>query len=308
MSHCNHHHGPSPTGRRLLGSVVLTGGFVIAEAFAGWIGHSLALLSDAGHNLADVLALLVSWYALRAASRPSTARRTYGSHRVGIFAALLNAFSLVLIAVLILVGATDRLIHPRQSEGWLMVAVASVAVALNGIIAFWLHGAARDDLNVRGAYLHMLGDALSAAGVVVAGVIVALTRSELADPIVSVVIGVMIFYSSWSILKEGVGVLLEAAPAGLDMARVETALRSVTGVTDAHDLHVWTIGPGVIACSCHIVVGEQSIRSGQEVRAAVEAELEHKFHINHTTLQVEVECSESGAMYCSMQRAEHSHG
>jgi len=286
---------------------VLTGGFVIAEASAGWIGHSLALLSDAGHNLADVLALLVSWYALEAARRPTSAQRTYGSHRIGIFAALLNAFSLVLIAVLILVGAVGRLLHPVPVRGGMMVVVASVAVALNGGIAMWLRGAAHDDLNVRGAYLHMLGDALSAVGVVVAGVIVAVTGRSIADPIVSVFIGLMIFYSSWSILKESVGVLLEAAPAGLDMADVESVLRSVPGVTDAHDLHVWTIGPGVIACSCHIVVGDQSIRSGQELRAAVEMELERKFHINHTTLQVEVDCSESGEMYCSMQRSKHVH-
>jgi cobalt-zinc-cadmium efflux system protein len=290
-----------------LTSVAMTGAFVIAEAAAGWIGHSLSLLSDAGHNLADVLALLVSWYALEAARRPSSAQRTYGSHRVGIFAALLNAFALVLIAVLILVGAVSRLLHPAPVQGWIMVVVALAAVALNGAIALWLRGAAHDDLNVRGAYLHMLGDALSAAGVVVAGMIIALTGRSIADPIVSVVIGLMIFYSSWSVLKESVGVLLEAAPAGLDMAEVESVLRSVQGVTDAHDLHVWTIGPGVIACSCHIVVGEQSIRSGQQVRDAVEAELERKFRINHTTLQVEVECSEAGEMYCSMQRSEHVH-
>jgi cobalt-zinc-cadmium efflux system protein len=264
-------------------------------------------MSDAGHNLADVLALLVSWYALEAARRPSSAQRTYGSHRVGIFAALLNAFSLVLIAVLILVGAVGRLLHPVPVHGWMMVVVASVAVGLNGVIALWLREAAHDDLNVRGAYLHMLGDALSAAGVVVAGVIIALTGRSIADPIISVVIGLMIFYSSCSVLKESVCVLLEAVPAGLDMAEVERLLRSVPGVTDAHDLHVWTIGPGVIACSCHIVVAEQSIRSGQEVRAAVEAELKRKFQINHTTLQVEVECSEAGALYCSMQRSEHAH-
>ena len=189
----------------------------------------------------------------------------------------------------------------------MMVGVASVAVALNGGIALWLRGAAHDDLNVHGAYIHMLGDALSAAGVIVAGVIIALTGRSIADPIVSVVIGLMIFYSSWSALKESVGVLLEAAPAGLDMAEVESVLRSVQGVTDAHDLHVWTIGSGVIACSCHIVVGEQSIRSGQQVRGAVEAELQRRFQINHTTLQVEVECSEAGEMYCSMGRAERVH-
>ena len=135
----------------------------------------------------------------------------------------------------------------------------------------------------------MLGDALSAAGVVVAGVIIGLKGPVIADPLVSILISAMIFYGSWSVLKESLGVLLEAVPAGMDMAEVETAIRSVPGVSDAHDLHVWTIGPGVIACSCHIVVAEQSIRDGQQVRAAVEAELQKRFHINHSTLQVEVE-------------------
>jgi cobalt-zinc-cadmium efflux system protein len=282
--------------------VALTATFVLVEAGAGWIGHSLALLSDAGHNLADVLALLVSWYALQAAGRPTTARRTFGSHRIGIFAALINAFSLVLIAVLIFISAVERLIHPAPAHGWIMIAVAAGAVALNGAIAWWLRSAAHDDLNVRGAYLHMLGDAFSAAAVVVAGVIVATTGKVMADPIVSLLIGAMILYSSWSILKESVGVLLEAVPAGLDMERVATTLRAVPGVADAHDLHVWTIGPGVIACSCHIVVAEQSIRSGQQVRQAVAELLAHDFRINHTTVQVEVECSEAGTTYCSMQR------
>jgi cobalt-zinc-cadmium efflux system protein len=282
--------------------VGLTGGFVIIESLAGWFGHSLALLSDAGHNLADVLALLVSWYALRAAQRPSDARRTYGSHRIGIFAALLNAFSLVVIAGLIVIGAVERFLHPVQSHGWLMAGVAAVAVLLNTVIAMWLQHAAHDDLNVRGAYLHMLGDALSAAGVVVAGIVIGLNGPVIADPIVSLLIAVMIFYGSWSVLKESLGVLLEAVPAGIDMALVESAIRSVAGVSAAHDLHVWTIGPGVIACSCHIVVAEQSIRDGQQVRAAVQAELDRKFHINHTTLQVEVECCGRPDLYCSMQK------
>jgi cobalt-zinc-cadmium efflux system protein len=286
----------------LLG-VGLTGAFVIVESLAGWIGHSLALLSDAGHNLADVLALLVSWYALQAARRPGDARRTYGSHRIGIFAALLNAFSLVVIAGLIVIGAVQRFLHPIPAQGWIMAGVASGAVVLNTVIALWLRDASHDDINVRGAYLHMLGDALSAAGVVVAGVIIALTGRVIADPFVSLLIGAMIFYGSWSVLKESLGVLLEAAPAGMDMGQVEIALRSVSGVSDAHDLHVWTIGPGVIACSCHIVVAEQSIRDGQHVRAAVQVELERKFHINHTTLQVEVECCDRAQLYCSMQKA-----
>jgi cobalt-zinc-cadmium efflux system protein len=300
MSGCGHDHGPLPTGARLLWSVLLTGLFVLAEASAGWIGHSLALLSDAGHNLADVLALLLSWYALRMASRPGTGTRTFGYHRVGIFAALINAFSLMLIAAWICVEAAGRTVHPVAVRGSLMIVVALASIVINGVIALWLRGAAHQDLNVRGAYIHMLGDALSAAAVVAAGAIVLLTGKVLADPIVSMLIGLLILYSSWGILKESVGVLLEAAPAGLDMKTVRERLGTVPGVADVHDLHVWTVGPGLIACSCHVVVADQSVSSGQQVQAAVAETLDHEFNVNHTTVQVEVDCRHAGATHCAL--------
>lgn len=300
MPGCGHDHGPLPSGGRLLWSVVLTALFVLAEASAGWIGHSLALLSDAGHNLADVLALLLSWYALRMASRPGTATRTFGYHRVGIFAALINAFFLMLIAAGICVEAAQRTMHPMPVRGSLMIVVALASVVINGLIAWWLRGAAHQDLNVRGAYVHMLGDALSAAAVVAAGAIVLMTGKVLADPIVSMLIGLLILYSSWGILKESVGVLLEAAPAGLDMKTVHERLRTVPGVADVHDLHVWTVGPGLIACSCHVVVPEQSVSSGQQVQTAVAETLDREFNVNHTTVQVEVDCRHVGAPHCAL--------
>ncbi len=289
-------------------SVVLMSAFVVGELIAGYFAHSLALLSDAGHNFADVLALILSWYGLRASHWPSSSTRTFGYHRVGILAALGNAASLVATAFFILWQAMVRILGPQQQvEGTLMIVVAAAAVVVNGIVAIWLHHSAKDDLNVRSAYLHMLGDALSAVGVVVAGIIVAVTKQSIADPIVSILIGLMILWSSWGILKESVNVLLEGTPAGLDMKAVEKAIAAVPGVLDAHDLHVWTVGAGVVACSCHIVVAEQSIREGQQVRRAVTEELEHHFHINHTTLQVEVEGCEANDMYCTVRRHEH-HG
>ena len=208
----SHSHSHSLTGRRLILSLLLTLGFVVGESTAGLFSHSLALLSDAGHNLADVLALLFSWYALRAARYPSSARRTYGYHRVGILAALLNALSLVVIAGLIIWQAVARLQNPAPAAGGVMIGVAAAAVLLNGVIASWLRGASVDDINIRGAYLHMLGDALSAAAVVVAGVVVLVTGKPLADPIVSILIGGLILYSSWDVLRESINVLLEAAP------------------------------------------------------------------------------------------------
>src|SRR6185437_6744387 len=304
MSHA-HFHGEA-VGRRMAVSVVLMSAFVVGELIAGLFAHSLALLSDAGHNFADVLALLLSWYGLRAANWPSTPARTFGYHRVGILAALVNAAYLVIIAFFIMYQALIRLRFPQPVDGKIMIGVSAAAVAVNALIAFWLHGSSKNDLNVRSAYIHMLGDALSAAAVVVAGIVVAITKQSIADPIVSLIIGAMILWSSWGILKESVNVLLEGAPAGLDMTAVEKAIAGVPGVLDAHDLHVWTVGAGVLACSCHVVVAEQSIREGQQVLRAVTEELAHHFHINHTTVQIEVEGCEPNAMYCTVHP--HKHG
>lgn len=300
MAHAHTHDG-AETGRRLGLSVVLTLAFVGGEAVAGYFAGSLALLSDAGHNFADALALLLSWYAHRAARRPADARRTFGSHRVGILAALVNALSLVALALLIFWEGVRRLRHPEPAAGGIMIGVAIGAIVLNGVIGLWLHHEARHDLNVRSAYLHMLGDALSALGVLAAGIVVALTGQMLADPVVSLLIGVLILASSWSILSESVNVLLEAAPKGLDMPRLEQAIRETPGVLGVHDLHVWTIGSSMVACSCHILVSEQSIASGQQVLRAVVSRLRGSFGIGHTTIQVEVEGCDPDDLYCKLR-------
>ena len=279
-------------------AVALTAAFVLVEALCGWWGHSLALLSDAGHNLADAGALGFSWYALWIARKPSHAGMTFGYHRVGIVAALVNAVSLVVIALFIAWEAIARIRHPQLASGELMIAVALSAIVVNVLISVWLHRGVTDDLNLRSAYVHMVGDAVSALGVVIAGIVVATARAPLADPIVSLLIAMLILYSSYSVLQESATVLLEGTPAGTDMPAVIAAIKSVTGVIDVHDLHVWMVGPGVVACSCHIVVTEQTIREGQRVLRAVVHDLEHRFHITHTTVQVEVEGCEADDTYC----------
>jgi cobalt-zinc-cadmium efflux system protein len=284
-------------------AVTLTALFVLGEAIAGWRGHSLAILSDAGHNLADAVALGFSWYAMWIAAKPSHHGMTFGYHRVGVFAALVNAASLVVIACVIGWEAAIRIQHPEPASGPLMIGVALAAIALNVTIGLWLHGAAKRDINVKGAYIHMLGDAVSALGVVLAGAIVLWTGQPLADPIVSLVIAALILYSSYDILHESTMVLLEGTPPGIDMPDVIAAIKSVDGVLDVHDLHVWMVGPGVIACSCHIVVAEQSVREGQQVLRGVVHEIDHRFSISHTTVQVEVEGCEANDMYCMGQRS-----
>jgi cobalt-zinc-cadmium efflux system protein len=294
------------TGRRLSLSIFVTLVFVLGEASAGYFSHSLALVSDAGHNFADALALVFSWYAIWIARRPSTAQRTFGYHRVGILAALINAVSLVVIALLIFWEAINLLRHPKPVHTIPMIVVALIAILINSTISLWLRSAAKKDLNLRSAYLHMLGDAISAAGVVAAGVVIALTGASIADPVVSILIGILILWSSWGILKESVNVLLEAIPEGMNMANVEETIGGVHGVLAVHDLHVWTIGSGMICCSCHIMVNEQSVRSGENVLREVTEELQHHFGIAHTTIQVEVEGCDPNDMYCVKRAAEHT--
>jgi len=299
-THSHHHHAHDaavPAG--VMGTAVaVTLAFVVAEALAGWFGGSLALLSDAGHNLADAGALAFSLYALRMAAKPSHHGMTFGYHRVGVFAALANAVTLVVIALLIGFEAIERIRHPEPASGRLMILVALVAIVVNVWISVRLHAGAKHDINVRSAYLHMVGDAVSALGVVIAGVLVLMTASTIADPIVSLLIAALILYSSYDVLRESTTVLLEGTPASVDMPAVIAAIKGVTGVLDVHDLHVWMVGPGVIACSCHIVVAEQSVREGQQVLRAVAHDLEYEFRITHATIQVEVEGCEADDMYC----------
>jgi len=297
----SHVHRPS-SERTLRSALVLTLVFVGVEALCGWFGPSLALLSDAGHNLADAAALGFSWYATSVATKRSHHGMTFGYHRVGVLAALANALSLVAIALVIGWEAIDRIRHPTAANGLLMIGVAAIAIIVNILIGLWLHEDSKNDINVRSAYLHQIGDAASALGVVIAGVLVATTGQSAADPIVSLLIAGLILFSSYGVLNESATVLLEGTPIGTDMPAVIESIKAVVGVLDVHDLHVWMVGPGVVACSCHIVVAEQSVREGQQVLRAVVDSLRGRFHITHTTVQVEVEGCEDNDMYCIARR------
>ena len=306
MGH-GHNHSSALTGRRILLSICVTITFVIGEAITGYFAHSLALVSDAGHNFADALALIIAWYGIWIAQKPSTARRTFGYHRVGTLAALVNSVSLVVIALLIFWEAAHRLGQPAPVHSTPMIVVAAVAIAMNTAISLWLRRDAKKDLSVRSAYIHMVGDAISALGVVIAGVIVATTGASLADPLVSILIGMLILASSWGILKESVDVLLEAMPAGMNMTEVQETIARVHGVLAVHDLHVWTIGSGMICCSCHVMVNEQSVRSGENVLRGVNEQLRNRFGIAHTTIQVEVEGCDPNDMFCVQKIVQHHH-
>jgi cobalt-zinc-cadmium efflux system protein len=297
MSGHNHSHAPAAPSRILLISFALTLAFVVLELFSGVFAHSLALMSDAGHNFADALALILAFGAAKIAQSPSTSSRTFGYHRATILAALINALSLVLIALYIFWEAYSRLGETQPVNSHLMIGVAFIALVLNSVIAFSLRKGTHD-LNTRSAYIHMLGDALASIGVIIAGVIILFTGAYWADSAVSVLIGLFILWSSWGVIREATDVLLESAPKDLDMIQVEKTIRNIPGVLDMHDLHVWTISSGMLACSCHAIVSRKTVEDGQQVIKDIVAQLKDRFHIGHTTIQVEIEGCDPNDMYC----------
>lgn len=282
-----HTHGAT-SGRLLWVSLGLTLTFVGVEAAFGLRAHSLALLSDAGHNASDALALGLAAYAVRLGQRPASPGKTFGYGRAAILTALANAAALVVIALIIFAEAWQAWRHPQPVQGSIMIGVALVAVVMNTLIASWLSPHSGSSLNARAAYVHMAGDALSSAGVVIAGLVVRFTHWTLADPLVSVLIGAFILYSSWGILGEAVNVLLEGTPKGLDVDALVARMRAVPLVQAVHDLHVWTVGDGSHYLSCHVVLpDETTMQDASTVVAALNHTLQDTFDIAHATLQIE---------------------
>jgi cobalt-zinc-cadmium efflux system protein len=304
----SHSHGAGISSNKMWFATAITFAFCLGEALVGYKSNSLALMADAGHNFADALALALSAFALWIATKPADNKRTFGYHRVGILAALVNAVGLAVMAIVIFWEAIQRLQTPEHVQSTPMIWVALLAIILNSGIAWWLASAAKEDLNIRSAYLHMMGDAAASLGVVIAGIIIAFTSWFIADPIVSIIFALLVLWSSWSIFTESIQMLLEGTPAGMELAEVERTIREVNGVLDVHDLHVWTVSSGLIACNCHILVLEQSVSSAQKIQAEVAHELEHDFKISHSTIQIEVEdCGGHDHAVLSVQEHGHNH-
>ena len=289
MGH-GHHHRETAAGRSrgaLLGSLAITGGFLVVEAAgAVWTG-SLALAADAGHMLTDVGGLALALFATWIAARPPTPAKTYGYYRVEILAATVNALLLLAVAGLILVEAYQRLRAPHEVLGGPMLAIALAGLAANLIAAWWLHGNARESLNVRAAYLEVLGDALSSLGVIVAALVVMGTGITLVDPLVSALIALFIVPRTWRLLRQAVNVLLEGTPAHLDLGEIEAAMTRIPGARRVHDLHVWTLTSGREAMSAHVVIDD--VRQSERLLGALHAVLHARFGIDHTTIQLDVE-------------------
>lgn len=288
-----HHHPPKT--QRLGLALILTSFILLAEIIGGLWSGSLALLADAGHVFTDAFALFLSYLAVRAASRPADERHTYGYHRLQILAALLNGLTLVVIAVEVAREAWARWQTPHPIAAGLMLTIALIGLAVNVLVAFILHEHDHDDVNLRAAYLHVLGDSLASVGVIGAGVAILITGWVWLDALVSVLIAGLILFSAVRLLKDTLHILVEGTPQGADARAVVDAMTAVPGVQTAHDVHIWTIGPGYHALSAHVVLEDQALSATAEVMQALKATLRERFAIEHTTIQFEcVACNDAG--------------
>ncbi|GAB4459233.1 MAG: cation diffusion facilitator family transporter [Anaerolineales bacterium] len=286
--------------QRLSISLVLTLGFVFLEAAAGIFSNSLALLTDAAHNLTDVIALALSWFAVRITTRPANERKTYGYHRVGILVALINSTTLVLIALGIFYEAWRRFLSPPEVQSGILIGVGLIAVVVNIVTAMLVHKGSDSDLNLRSAFVHLMGDVLSTVGAVIAGVAIYFTGANWLDPLVSVLIGGLILYNAWGILREAVDILLEAKPRDINSAKLVEDMLEIEGVLGVHDLHIWSITQNLRTMSAHILTADLPISAGADIQRRVSEMVLRRYQISHATLQLEcVDCLPD-SMYCDL--------
>ena len=288
MSHSHHHQ--VDFGRAFAIGVLLNTAFIVAEVVFGLLSHSLSLLADAGHNLGDVMGLLMAWAASNLARRSPTERFTYGLRRTSVLAALFNAILLLVSIGAIAWEAIRRIREPEPVLGLTMIWVAAAGVVINGITAWMFAGGRKGDLNIRSAFLHMAADAAVSAGVVVAGFIILKTGWSLLDPISSLVIVVIILVGTWGLLRDSVGLVLDAVPRGIDPGAVKNFLEQLPGVAEIHHLHVWGLSTTETACTAHVVKHEPQL--DDQLLKTIAHELHDRFGIEHTTIQFEC-CDES---------------
>ena len=281
-----HSHGGG-TGTVLKWSLAATLLLVVVEAAAGIEARSLALLSDAGHNFTDALALLLAWFGYHLESKPADEVKTYGYRRAGVLAAFVNALTLVVLAVFIFRESYHRLVAPQSVNELTMFVVAGLGLAVNAAIMWSLRRGQRHDLNIRSAYLHMLGDALGSIGILAGAIAIHYTGWQRVDPLLSILIAVLIVWTAWDVIKESLNILREGLPRGMQLGEVLSSMRRVEGVLDVHDLHIWSLGSSMHALSCHVRIDDVPPSESQGILERLNDVLRVRFHIEHTTLQFE---------------------
>ena len=287
-----------------------TTAFVVVELIAGLQAHSLALLSDAGHNFTDALALGLAWAAFYLQSKPADEVKTYGYHRASVLAAFVNALTLVALSFWILYEAVLRMRAPEPVNETIMMVVAGLGLVMNGGIMLALKAASRNDINIRSAFVHMLGDALGSVAIILGAVAIRYTGWVQVDPILSMLIALLIVWTAWDIIRESLNILLEGLPRGIHLADATQAMCSVEGVLGVHDLHIWSLGSSTHALSCHVLIEDVPPSASDTILRCLNALLERRFGIAHTTVQFEhVSCaiSESGCAIPVNVPHEHHH-
>ncbi|HEX2833493.1 MAG TPA: cation diffusion facilitator family transporter [Thermoanaerobaculia bacterium] len=294
-----HHHAHSHTLSRKL-TIATTANLlvVVAEIAVGLWAGSLALIGDALHNLTDAVALLIALAAVILERRAPTPEKSFGYQRAGILAAFINAAMLVTFTVFVFMEAYERLRDPRAVDQRAMLITAAVALLVNALTAWSLHRESRDDVNIRGAFVHMIGDAVSSFGIIVAAMLIRLTGATQWDAIVSIFIGVLILWSSYGVLRESVNLLLEGVPSGINPDEVIERLGRIDGILGVHHLHIWALGPSRPALSAHLMVGDVPLRNTTRVLDEVTAMLAHEYRIAHTTIQFEFSECEVDDPFC----------
>lgn len=276
--------------RRLRWALTISAAYFFAELIAGFLTNSLELLSDAGHMLSDIGALSLSLFAFRMARRPATLQSTYGFHRVEILAALFNGLTLWLIVGVIFAAAYGRLFHPPEVQSQGMMVVAILGLVVNLVAAVILHHGHHHNLNLRGAFLHVVSDAIGSVGAIVSGAVMLTTQWYLADPLISIFIGVLILFSSWSLVRDSLSVLMQTVPKGIRLEDVRRTIESVAGVSAVHDLHIWAVTSDIFTLSAHAVVSNGG--DFHEVLNGIKDTLKLQYNIEHTTIQLETESRE----------------
>jgi cobalt-zinc-cadmium efflux system protein len=291
---------------RMKFAVILTVGILLLELVGGILTNSLALLSDAGHVFADVFALGLSWIALVLSGLPANQRKTYGYFRAEVLAAVANGVTLFLVALWIFYEAIRRINSPQPVKSLEMFLIALIGLVVNGVVLLRLKGATEKSLNIKSAFLHVLGDMLSSVGVIVGGIIMLVTKFYIVDPIISILVGLIILRGAMGVIRECSNILLEGVPQNIKLSQVEKVLRQIPEVVDIHDLHVWSISQAHPALSAHIVVEEQTTHSTTEILDEIQKRMMQEFNIEHLTIQFECSCCGKQKVECILSERRNS--
>lgn len=301
--HCHQHHGSGPV---LKWSLIATALFVIVQFAAGLQAGSLALLSDAGHNLTDALALALAMFGVYLQGKPADELRTFGYHRGGVMVAFGNAIVLIVLSLYLFVEAYERLRAPQPVEERTMILVAALGIVLN-VAIMWGLRRFNKDVNIRAASVHMLGDALGSVAIIVGAIVISYTGWLVIDPILSILIGLLIIWSGLDVIRESLNILLEGTPRGMKRATVEAAMRNVPGVVDVHDVHIWSLGSSSHALSCHALIEDMPPSESARILEGINRILASEFGIYHTTVQFEHQRCPVSKVGCTMVEQVHGH-